>query len=230
MSGAVLLDALGTLVTFAPPAPRLRALLAERHGVEVSESEAAAAMKAEIRHYRAEHDSAVDAASLAALRRDCARVLRDALPARVHGDLGDIDALTQTLVDAIAFAPYPETVEVLQELRRRGHPLAIVSNWDVSLREVLDRTGLTRFFDAIVISAELGAAKPSARPFAAALAALDAPADGAVHVGDTYAEDVLGARAAGVTPVLVVRDGGPRPDDAALHVVPDLQGVLAIAA
>ena len=225
----MLLDALGTLVGFAPPAPRLRGLLAERHGVSVSEDEAAAAMKAEIRHYRAEHDMAVDAASLAALRRDCAAVLRGALPARVQGAL-DVDALVPTLVDAIVFSPFAETVAVLEALRARGHRLAVVSNWDVSLREVLDRTGLTRFFDAIVISAELGAAKPSARPFAAALAALDAPADGAVHVGDTYAEDVLGARAAGVTPVLVVRDGGPRPDDAALHVVPDLQGVLAIAA
>jgi hypothetical protein len=107
MSGAVLLDALGTLVTFAPPAPRLRALLAERHGVAVSEEEAAVAMKAEIRHYRAEHDRAVDAASLAALRRDCARVLRAALPERVHGDLADLDALAGTLVDAIAFAQYP---------------------------------------------------------------------------------------------------------------------------
>jgi len=229
MSGAVLLDALGTLVTFAPPAPRLRALLAERHGVEVSESEAAAAMTAEIRHYRAEHDSAVDAASLAALRRDCARVLRDALPARVHGDLGDIDALTQTLVDAIAFAPYPETVEVLQELRRRGHPLAIVSNWDVSLREVLDRTGLAPLVDAVVISAELGVGKPHPRPLHAALEALGAPAQGAVHVGDTHAEDVLGARAAGVRPVLIVRDDAPAPDDDALAVIDDLRGLLTLS-
>jgi putative hydrolase of the HAD superfamily len=229
MSGAVLLDALGTLVTFAPPAPRLRALLAERHGVEVSLEEAQAAMKAEIRHYRAEHDSAVDAASLAALRRDCARVLRDALPQRVQGAL-ELDALTETLVDAIAFSPFPETVEVLQALRARGHPLAIVSNWDVSLRDVLDRAGLTPLLDAIVISAELGAAKPSPRPFAAALQALGAPAEGAVHVGDTHAEDVVGARAAGVRPVLVARDGTAAPDDDALVVIEDLRGLLALTA
>ena len=224
MSGAVLLDAMGTLVTFAPPAPRLRALLAERHGVEVSEAEAAAAMRAEIRHYRAEHDRAVDAASLAALRRACAGVLRDALPERVRGALA-LDALTTTLVDAIRFAPYEETVEVLQALRERGHPLAVVSNWDVSLREVLDRTGLAPLVDAVVISAELGAAKPSPRPFEAALEALGAPAAGAVHVGDTHAEDVLGARAAGVRPVLVVRDGAAPPDDE-VHVVADLRGLL----
>jgi putative hydrolase of the HAD superfamily len=228
MTGAVLLDALGTLVTFAPPAPRLRILLAERHGVTVSEAEAAAAMKAEIRHYRAEHDMAVDAASLAALRRDCARVLRDALPPRVHAAL-DVDELVTTLVDAIVFSPFPETVEVLTALRSRGHPLAVVSNWDVSLREVLDRTGLSGLVDAIVISAELGAAKPTARPLQAALEALGAPAADALHVGDTYAEDVLGARAASVTPVLVVRDGAQRPDDDALVVIDDLRGLLTLS-
>ncbi len=99
----------------------------------------------------------------------------------------------------------------------------------MSLREVLDRTGLTGFFDAIVISAELGASKPSPRPFAAALEALGADAASALHVGDTYAEDVLGARAAGVTPVLVARDGAPPPDDARLLVVGDLRGVPALA-
>jgi putative hydrolase of the HAD superfamily len=222
----VLLDALGTLVTFAPPAPRLRALLAERHGVEVGEDEAAAAMKAEIRHYRAEHDSAVDAASLAALRRDCAAVLRDALPERVRPALG-VDELVGTLVDAIVFEPFPETVEVLGALREAGRPLAVVSNWDVSLREVLDRTGLTGYFDAIVISSEHGAAKPDPSPFRAALRALGAEAASAIHVGDTHAEDVLGALAAGVTPVLVVRDGVVPPEFADLRVIADLRGLLA---
>jgi putative hydrolase of the HAD superfamily len=225
---AVLLDALGTLVTFAPPAPRLRALLAERHGVSVTEDEAEAAMRAEIRHYRAEHDMAVDAASLARLRRDCAAVLRDALPERVHAAL-DVDALVPTLVDAIAFAPFDETLEVLGALRAAGYRLAVVSNWDVSLREVLDRTGMTGFFDAIVISAELGAAKPDPRPFTTALAALGVDAANAVHVGDTHAEDVLGARAAGVTPLLVVRDGAAAPDDATLVTISDLRGVLALS-
>jgi putative hydrolase of the HAD superfamily len=225
---AVLLDALGTLVTFAPPAPRLRALLAERHGVSVSEDEAAAAMKAEIRHYRAEHDVAVDAESLAGLRRDCAAVLRDALPARVHDAL-DVDALVPTLLDAIAFSPFEETLEVLGALRAAGYRLAVVSNWDVSLREVLDRTGMTAFFDAIVISAELGAAKPDPRPFAAALEALGVDAADALHVGDTHAEDVLGARAAGVTPVLVVRDGVAAPDDGTVATISDLRGVLTLS-
>ncbi|HWI71526.1 MAG TPA: hypothetical protein VNT55_06200, partial [Baekduia sp.] len=71
---AVLLDALGTLVELEPPAPRLVAELAAR-GVEVSEDEAARALRAEIAYYRAHHDEAVDAVALADLRERCTAVL-----------------------------------------------------------------------------------------------------------------------------------------------------------
>jgi putative hydrolase of the HAD superfamily len=228
MSAPVLLDALGTLLAFEPPAPRLRALLAQRHGVQVTEDEAAVAMRAEVRHYRAHHDSAVDAASLLALRRDCAQVLRDALPERVRDALKG-DALVATLVDSIVFAPFPETREVLRALRRRGHPLAIVSNWDVSLLQVLDDTGLGAFVDAVVVSALIGVSKPDPRLFAVALERLGVDGAGGWHVGDTPAEDVAGARAAGLRPVLVVRDGAPLPPgEPDLAVVRDLRGILAL--
>lgn len=223
----ILLDALGTLVTFAPPAPRLRALLAERHGVEVTEDEAMAGMRAEIGFYRREHDRARDRAGLAALRRDCAAVLRDALPPAARAV--PVGELVPTLLDAIRFEAFPEVPEVLDALRARGHRLAVVSNWDVSLHDVLEATGLAPRLDAVVTSAELGAAKPAAAPFEAALAALGAagPA-GALHVGDTVEEDVAGARAAGLRAVLVVRDGAPPPPG--VEVVRDLRGIAALAA
>jgi putative hydrolase of the HAD superfamily len=227
---AVLLDAMGTIVTFVAPAPRLRALLASRYGVDVSEETARAAMAAEIAHYRREHDRAVDAAALAAVRRECADVLRAALgrdqPAALALDLDGPGGLTATLVEAIAFEPFPETVAVLTELRARGHRLAVVSNWDVSLLEVLERTGLAPFFAAVAISAVVGASKPDPRPFTAALDALGVGAADAIHVGDTYGEDVVGARAVGVRPVLVDRSGAVPRDD--VTVVADLRGLLAL--
>ena len=63
------IDALGTLLELVPPAPRLRAGLRERLGVEVSDAEAGRAMKAEIAFYRAHLHRGRDAAGLAALRR-----------------------------------------------------------------------------------------------------------------------------------------------------------------
>jgi putative hydrolase of the HAD superfamily len=224
--GAILLDALGTLVDFEDPAPLLRAALAERHGVEVGDEQARAAVRAEIATYRSEHGAAGDRAALAALRRRCAEVVRDALAPAADG-VG-LGALTDTIVDCFRFTPYPEVVAVLDELRGRGHPLAVVSNWDVSLHEVLERTGLRPYFGAVVVSAEIGVAKPDPEPFRRALRAVGAVAADALHAGDRLDEDVAGALAAGVTPVLVDRDGEASPAGG-LAVVGSLDGLLDLA-
>jgi len=101
----------------------------------------------------------------------------------------------------------------------------VVSNWDVSLHDVLERTGLTPLVDAALASAEVGARKPAPAIFAAALAAADGVAPGdALHVGDTVEADVEGARRAGIHPVLVARDGAVAP--AGVPAVGDLSGVL----
>jgi putative hydrolase of the HAD superfamily len=65
--------------------------------------------------------------------------------------------------------------------------------------------------DAVVISAELGVAKPDPAIFNAALERLGAVAGDALHVGDSIEADVEGARAAGIEAVLVARDGAGAP-------------------
>ena len=200
MSGqATTLDALGTLLRLEPPAPRLRLQL-QRIGIEIDEQAAARAMRAEIAYYRANLHRGRDAESLEALRDDCARVARDALEVPAP-----LEQVRTALLAAIEFTPFDDAVPALERLRAQGHKLAVVSNWDVSLHEVLERTGLREHVDAVVSSVEVGSAKPDAAPFETALARLGV--DTAVHVGDSAEEDVAGARAAGLTPVLIDRDG-----------------------
>lgn len=206
---AVLLDALGTLIALEPPAPRLRRELARRFAVEVSAHDAERAMAAEIAYYRAHLDQGRDAESLAAVRRGCAHALRDALPRPARARLEDLDALTEALLDSLRFRAYDDGAPVLAVLRDRGIRLVVVSNWDVSLHEVLQCLGLARSVDVIVTSAEVGARKPAPAIFARALALADVPARRAIHVGDSLDEDVAGARSAGIEPVLLRRDGGP---------------------
>jgi putative hydrolase of the HAD superfamily len=198
----VLLDALGTLMTFEPPAPLLRAQLRERIGVEVPEAAAAAAMKAEIAYYRAHLHLGRDAAGLAELRRRSAEAMRPAL-----GIDADGAALTEALLGALRFRAYPDVAPALRALRRLGLRLIVVSNWDVSLHDRLAETGLAPLVDAAVASAELGAAKPDGAIFAHALALAGVEPDAALHAGDSPAEDVRGALAAGLRAVLVARDG-----------------------
>jgi putative hydrolase of the HAD superfamily len=219
----VLLDALGTLLELEAPAPALRAQLAAR-GVAVTEAQADAALRAEIAYYRAHHDEARDPAALDDLRDRCTAVLRGALPAQAR----DAPDLRGALLAALRFRPYSEVPGALAALRAAGLRLVVVSNWDVSLHEALARTGLAPLVDAAISSAEAGAAKPDPAIFARALAlagGAGAPA-AAVHVGDSTEHDVAGAEAAGIRPILVIRDGTPSPPG--LTTIPDLSALPAL--
>lgn len=213
MPRVLLLDALGTLVALEPPAPLLRRELADRFGLDVSEQDASRALGAEIAYYRAHLDLGRDELSLAELRRRCAEELRSALPSSPALDALDTASLVDVLLAALRFRAFPDAEPAIARARERGWRVVVASNWDVSLHIVLARLGLAPLLDGIVTSAEVGARKPAAAVFERALQIAEAPAADAVHVGDSLEEDVLGARAAGIEPILVVRDpaGLPRP-------------------
>jgi 2-haloalkanoic acid dehalogenase type II len=200
----VLLDALGTLVALRPPAPRLRARLAEA-GFEVSEERAAAGFAAEIEYYLAHHLDGADRASLDDLRDRCATVMMEAL------DVEGLDHATarRVMLSALEFRPYPDVVPALTALRGEGHRLVIVSNWDCSLPEWLGPPGLLALVGGVVTSADVGAAKPDPRIFRRGLELAGGRPQDAVHVGDSVVNDVEGARALGIRAVLLQRAGDP---------------------
>lgn len=215
MSEVILLDALGTLVALQPPGPRLRATLSATFGIDITDAEAEHAIAAEIAYYRAHLDEGGTAATLAELRGRCAEALRTALPPK--DSLAELDnaALTKALLDSLRFEAYPDAAPALEAARARGQRLVVVSNWDVSLHDVLARVGLAPLVGNILTSAEVGARKPSPLIFERALRLVQAPPEHALHVGDSLEEDVLGARNAGITPVLLRRNGSPGPPDVA---------------
>ena len=208
---ALLLDALGTLLELEPPAPRLRAELSERFALQISESEAKRAIAAEISYYRAHLDEGRDGVALAALRSRCTEALREGLPDDDRIAAIDNAELTSALLASLRFEPFADVRPALAAARNAGRRLVVVSNWDVSLNEVLDRLGLTAMLDGVVTSAAVGARKPSPEIFEHALALAGVAAHEAIHVGDSLAEDVAGARAAGIEAVLIKRDGTPGP-------------------
>jgi putative hydrolase of the HAD superfamily len=204
---ALLIDAMGTLVSLAPPAALLIGELRRRFGVDVSEAEASHALAAEIAFYRMNMGNGRDTHGLSDLRRGCAEVLREALPAALRQQ-----DLVDTLLASLRFVAFGDAREALLAARADGARVVVVSNWDISLAEVLERVGLAPLLDGVVTSAAVGAAKPDPAVFAHALAIAGVPAARARHVGDSLDEDVAGARAAGIEAVLLRRDGGPGPD------------------
>ena len=93
----------------------------------------------------------------------------------------------------------------LRRLHARAYRLAVVSNWEPSLKVTLDKLGLGKYFDTVVISAAEGVWKPDPRLFGIALDRLGIPAAEALSVGDHIARDVDAARTAGLSAVLLDR-------------------------
>jgi len=218
---AVLLDALGTLVELQPPAPRLQRLLRES-GFAVSEEQAAAGFAAEIAYYLDHHLAGSDRERLERLRDRCAEQLRRAL------GLPGLDHATarRAMLGALEFTPYPDALPALHELRGRGLTLVVASNWDCSLPEWLRPAGVLELVDGVVTSAEVGAAKPSARVFDRALAVAGVDPVQALHVGDRVDNDIEGAAAAGVRGVLLQREGEPPSDVEAIRTLEELPALL----
>jgi putative hydrolase of the HAD superfamily len=207
---AVLFDVLGTLVFFDDPAPALRHTLDKSLGLARDEESVRAAFRAEMRYYVDHHLEGTDRGSLRHLRRRCAQIVCDYLDI----DEDKCPQVQEALLSCLQFRAFSDAFSTLDELRAHGLRLVATSNWDCSLPEVLDRIGLLPLLDAVVCSAEVGAAKPDPRMFATALRKANCSAAHAAHVGDTIDTDVLGAQAAGVEAVLIQREaeaGGWQP-------------------
>lgn len=108
-----------------------------------------------------------------------------------------VEALFARFAQPHLWHVYPEVPACLAEWRRQGLRLAVVSNFDRRLHGLLRSLGLAPWLELVIVSSELGAAKPSPLPFQRALEVLVLRPDQAWHVGD-QPEDALGAARAGV--------------------------------
>lgn len=100
---------------------------------------------------------------------------------------------------------YPDVYKTLERLRANNYSLGIISDWGIALGPILREHHLTQYFDCVLISAVTRHAKPSPMLYELALQRANAIPDYSIHIGDSYIQDVLGARAVGITPVLLDR-------------------------
>ncbi len=118
---------------------------------------------------------------------------------------------------------YDEVVPTLRALRSSGTRLALISNCDHATRPVVDALGLEGEVDSVLLSCEVGSAKPEAGIFLEALRRLEATAEASVFVDD-QARYLDGAAALGIRTLRIVRDPsrGESPDPGAHPVIWDL--------
>ena len=130
-----------------------------------------------------------------------------------HGLIAAGPGIDRTLSDALydvmldTWHAYDDALPTLVALRELGVRTCLLSNAGLPIRSVLDREGLTGWFDHAVLSYEVGVVKPDPRIFAAALAALDLPAASVLMVGDNAHDDGGGA-ALGIRTLILPRTSG----------------------
>jgi putative hydrolase of the HAD superfamily len=124
-----------------------------------------------------------------------------------QSDVDAVAALAEHRRATRRFVVYADVREALPRLRALGLRTVICSNWSWDLDGAIRRCGLDRDIDAAVCSAQVGYRKPHPEMLRLAARAIGVPASEALAVGDTYDADVVGARAAGMDAVLLVRDG-----------------------
>ena len=105
------------------------------------------------------------------------------------------------------FVPFDDSIPALSRLHTAGYRLGVISNLRRDMAQLCQKLGLGPYLDFFVNSADVGAEKPNAAIFLAALQQATIAPEEAVHVGDQHRSDVLGARAVGIHPVLIDRGG-----------------------
>jgi len=116
------------------------------------------------------------------------------------------------------FQLFPDSLPVLEEMKKSGYPLGVVSDaqkvfW-LNEGEIL---GIRQFFKFILLSTHFGFRKPDPRLFRIACAMLNTPPEEAVYIGNDLETDVKGAKQIGMQAILLdrkteQRNPKPRPD------------------
>ena len=210
MIKAVFFDFYNTLISFDPPREELQAAACREFGIEIDRKAipqgywfADDFMSRENArspiHKRSQADEQAFWSDYEAiiLRKAGADVTKD-LALRIFTRARQLDRRLVLFDDALP---------LIRTLKSRGIVLGLVSNLSRALDGHVKELGLTAYIDFAFTSSEIGAEKPHSPIFLAALERAGVAASEAIHVGDQYHSDVVGAKGVGINPLLLDRDG-----------------------
>ena len=119
--------------------------------------------------------------------------------------------------------------ELLDVLKSRGYPMALVTNGSDSQRQKIEKLGASEYFDVILISKELGIEKPAAGIFMKAMTLLNSTPKHSVFIGDSYNTDISGAKKVGMMTVYVNHKDDEQFDEKQCDlIVPNIRVLLNI--
>jgi putative hydrolase of the HAD superfamily len=130
-------------------------------------------------------------------------------PSVATDDDETLERCVRAIIDAFdrhhTWQPYNDVLPTLTALHGR-YRLGMISDWSIGLGAIVRELGLTPFFDVLVVSATSRHNKPDPHLFETALQRADALGEYSIYVGDSYVQDILGARTVGIHPILIDRE------------------------
>jgi putative hydrolase of the HAD superfamily len=121
---------------------------------------------------------------------------------------------------------YPDVLPLLQQLAGRFHLSVLTNGAPAMQRAKFAATGLTPFFRQVFVGGEFARGKPDPAIFQAALSAAGCRPDRAIHIGDSLAHDIAGARGVGIYSVWLNRKGIEARDPVPDFEIPTLSDLL----
>jgi putative hydrolase of the HAD superfamily len=224
---SIFFDAAGTLFRVRGSVGRAYATVAARHGVVVTPAVIAHRFRTAFRDMPPMCFPGVAEAETP--RHERAWWRQVVTTAFAGLPFADFEQFFSDLFDYFAHAEswelFSDVIPTLSGLRSRGLRLGIVSNFDSRLTTICEGLKIAHFFDEVVMSGQVGCAKPDPRIFLIALERMDANRAEALHVGDSETLDVQGAHAAGLRAILIDRQS--EATDPA-HRIGDLRELLTL--
>ena len=119
---------------------------------------------------------------------------------------GEIFKRAEELYGNIGFALYDDVIPVMEKLRKEHMIIGLITNLEIDMKPICSELGLDPYLDLIVTSGEAGSDKPQPEIFLHALKKAGVEASEAMHVGDQYKIDAVGAMNAGIKPIIIDRN------------------------
>lgn len=210
MIKAVFLDWFNTLARFDPPREELHRQSLQEFGIAASPDEVGRGLLLADKYWFGENIKAkVTARSpeeQAEIGLRYQQILLTEAGVKVTKELlSKIVKKALELYKGVTFALFKDVLSTLKELKEQKYILGLLTNLDKDMAPICRQLGLEPYLDFVVTSGEVGSDKPEPPIFLVALQRAGVNASEAVHVGDQYKIDVVGARGVGISPILIDR-------------------------
>jgi len=204
---AIMFDAGGTLIDVRPTREEIFIRVLSEHGITTKHEKVACSI--------ADADRRLDARFAELEAKDEPRFWREfdelvlanlGVKTNIKEISGDLsESFRETMQKVEGWTDYPDVRPALERLRRRDFRLGVVSNATDLLNKVFRNLDLSKYFDFVIVSDEVGVRKPSPRIFTMAAEKAGVSPSRSIYLGDKPTVDILGATRAGMNAILVDR-------------------------